>query len=89
MLGSEFTDKAAEPHPAGGHPDLVLAGAMLSGVVTPLEADLVSDVLLDNGDRSTAARRRGLSRYQVASQLNTASRHLVDYLLDGSTRPAA
>ncbi len=62
---------------------------MLSGVVTPQQADLVSDVLLDQGDRSTAASRRGMSRYQVTSQLNTASRHLADYLLSNSPRLAA
>jgi hypothetical protein len=89
MSRSELTDTAADRRPTGGHPDLVLAGAMLSGVVTPQEADLVSDVLLDNNDRSVTARRRGLTRYQVASQLNTASRHLADYLLGGSPRQAA
>lgn len=62
---------------------------MLSGVITPHEADLVSDVLLDHEDRSTAAKRRGMSRHKVAAQLNTASRHLADYLLDGPLRPAA
>jgi hypothetical protein len=89
MSRSEIIDAAADPRPKSGHPDLVLAGAMLSGVVTPQEADLVSDVLLDNNDRSAAAKQRGLSRYQVTSQLNTASRHLADYLLGGSPRQAA
>jgi hypothetical protein len=89
MSRSELTEAIADLRPAGGHPDIVLAGAMLSGVVTPQQADLVSDVLLDRDDRSTAAKRRGMSRHQVASQLNTASRHLADYLLSGSTRPAA
>jgi hypothetical protein len=63
---------------------------MLSGVVTPQQADLVSDVLLDqDDDRLTAASRRGISRHQVTSQLNTASRHLAEYLLDSSPRAAA
>lgn len=81
--------EAADLRPSGGHPDLVLAGAMLSGVVTPQQADLVSDVLLDQDDRSTAANRRGMSRYHVRAQLNTASRHLVDYLLGDPPRSAA
>jgi hypothetical protein len=81
--------ETADLRPTSGHPDLVLAGAMLTGVVTPQQADLVSDVLLDQDDRSTAASRRGMSRYQVTSQLNTASRHLADYLLSNSPRPAA
>lgn len=89
MSRSELTETVADLRPAGGHPDLVLAGAMLSGVVTPQQADLVSDVLLDHEDRRTAAKRRGMSRYEVAAKLNTASRHLADYLLDGSTGPAA
>jgi hypothetical protein len=88
MSRSELVD-TADLRPADGHPDLVLAGAMLSGVVTPQQADLVSDVLLDQDDRSTAASRRGMSRYQVTSQLNTASRHLADYLLGNAPRPAA
>ncbi|WP_285752088.1 hypothetical protein [Lentzea sp. NBRC 105346] len=86
---SELTESISDLRPTGGHPDLVLAEAMLSGVVTPQEADLVSDVMIDHDDRSTAAKRLGLSRHQVACQLNSASRHLVDYLLSGSSRPAA
>jgi len=89
MARSELTDTTVNTRAASGHPDLVLAGAMLSGVITPHEADLVSDVLLDRGDRSTAAKRRGMSRHKVAAQLNTASRHLADYLLGGPLRPAA
>lgn len=88
MSRSELTDTAVDTRAANGHPDLVLAGAMLSGVITPHEADLVSDVLLDHGDRSTAAKRRGMSRHQVAAQLNTPARHLADYLLGGPFRPA-
>jgi hypothetical protein len=67
------------PRTAGGHPDLILAGALF-GVITPREAHLVSDLLLDHGDRSSAAKRRGMSRHQVAVQLNTVSRHVADYL---------
>ncbi|GGU86505.1 hypothetical protein [Lentzea flava] len=88
MSRSELPDTALDSCTASGHPDLVLPGAMLSRVITPHEADLVSDVLLDHGDRSTAAKRRGMSRHQVAAQLTTASRHLADYLLGGPLRPA-
>jgi hypothetical protein len=89
MSKSELTETTTDLRPTTGHPDLVLAGAMLSAVVTPQQADLVSDVLLDHDDRSTAARRRGMSRYQVASQIDTAARHLASYLLGGSPCPAA
>ncbi len=89
MTRSELTDTAGDLRSASGHPDLVLAGATLSGVVTPQQADLVSEVLLDHDNRTTAADRHGMSRYQVASELNTASRHLADYLLGGPARPAA
>lgn len=89
MSRSELNETVVGLRPTGGHPDLVLADAMLSGVVTPQQADLVSDVLLDHDDRSTAARRHGLSRYEVSSKLSTASRRLADYLLDGSPEPAA
>jgi hypothetical protein len=85
----ELTEMIADRPPASGHPDLVLAGAVLSGAVTPQEADLVSDVLLDHNDRLAVAKRCGVSRHQVASQLNAASRHLADYLLNETSRPAA
>ncbi|MGW0517022.1 hypothetical protein [Crossiella sp. NPDC003009] len=35
MSRSELTDTAIDARTADGHPDLVLAGAMLSGVITP------------------------------------------------------
>lgn len=71
MSRSELADTVADRRPAGGHPDLVLADAMLSGVVTPQQADLVSDVLLDHEDRRTAATRRGMSRHEVAPPSST------------------
>ena len=80
MSRSELTDTAIDARTADGHPDLILAGATLTGVIVPHEAELVSDVLLDHVDRSTAAKRRGMSHHQVAAQLATASRHLADYL---------
>jgi hypothetical protein len=80
MCQSEFRDTAPSPGPRGGHPDLILAGAMLAGAVTPQQADLVSEVLLDHNRRSTVAAQRGMSRNQLTSQLNTAARHLVGYI---------
>ncbi|WP_121009521.1 hypothetical protein [Saccharothrix australiensis] len=77
---SEPTGTVRRHRPAGGHPDIVLAEAMRSGVVTPQQADLVSHVLIDDNDRSTAARRLGMSRYQVAAQLDTAADQLAEYL---------
>ncbi|MFD5244598.1 hypothetical protein ACFWIW_08645 [Amycolatopsis sp. NPDC058340] len=87
MSRSELDDTVVSPSPAAGHPDLVLAGAMLEGAVTPVQADLVSDVLLDHDERSAAAERLGISRYQVSCQLDSATRHLAGYLTTG--RPAA
>jgi hypothetical protein len=81
---SELAETITDRRQASGHPDLVLADAMLSGVVTPQQADLVSDILLDHDGRTTAAKRRGMSRHQVASQLSIAARNLTDYLLSGS-----
>lgn len=89
MSRSELTETVVASEPVSGHVDLVLANAMLSGVVTPQQADLISDVLLDQGNRSTAAQQRGLSRYQVSSQLHTASRRLAGHLLGGSRHLAA
>jgi hypothetical protein len=89
LCRSMLTETTANLRPLGGHPDLVLAGAMLAGVVTPQQADLVSDVLLDHRERSAAAVRRGMSRDQVASQLNTAARHLAGYLRAEPGQPAA
>lgn len=89
MNRSELTDTATNVRPASGHPDLVLADALLAGVVTRQQADLVSDVLLDHDDRTTVGKRLGMSRYQVAAALNTASRRLTNYLLAGSPQTAA
>ncbi|KAA9165756.1 hypothetical protein FPZ12_004505 [Amycolatopsis acidicola] len=89
MTQSELTETTTNLRSASGHPDLVLADALLSGVVTRQQADLVSDVLLDHKDRTTAGKRLGMSRFQVAAALNSASRHITDYLLAGRTPQAA
>ena len=89
MSQSKLAETAVHTHSTYGHPDLVLAAAMLDGVVTPQQADLISEVLLDHDERSTAAVRRGMSRDQVASQINTAARHLVGYLRAEPPQPAA
>ncbi|WP_125791689.1 hypothetical protein [Amycolatopsis sp. WAC 01376] len=83
MTRSELSETIVAPNPALGHPDLVLADAMLSGAVTPAQADLVSDVLLDHDERSAAAERLGISRYQVSCRLDAATRRLASYLSAG------
>ncbi|WP_144024037.1 hypothetical protein [Amycolatopsis keratiniphila] len=85
MSRSELDDTVVTSSPVAGHPDLVLAGAMLEGAVTPAQADLVSDVLLDHDERSVAAERLGISRYQVSCRLDSATRHLAGYLKTGSS----
>lgn len=86
---ASLNESAAASRRPGGHPDLVLADAMRAGIVTPQEADLVSDVFLDHNDRKSAARQCGTSRYRVRSQLTTAARHLADHLGENASQPAA
>jgi DNA-directed RNA polymerase specialized sigma24 family protein len=66
--------------PSAGNPDLALARAVLDGVVTARQANLVCGVLLDRTRRSEVARRLGMSRDRVRRELNTATRGLSAYL---------
>lgn len=86
---ADMNESTAKYRCPDGHPDIVLANAMRRGVVTPQEADLVSDVFLDHNDRTTVARQRGTSRYQVRSRLTTATRHLADHLTGETADSAA
>ncbi|WP_132878807.1 hypothetical protein [Tamaricihabitans halophyticus] len=63
-----------------GNVDVVLAGAMLDGALTPLQAELVSDVHLEHRRRVELARRLGTSRGRIAVELAAAERGLAEYL---------
>jgi len=89
QASTELTETTVGRRRNSGHPDLVLAAAMLAGAVTQHQADLVSDVLLDQDQRSNVARRLGISRHQLANQLEVAGRHLESYLRAETPRPAA
>jgi hypothetical protein len=67
-------------YPRAGNPDLALARAVLDGVVTSRQANLVSGVLLDRHHRADIARRLGLSRRRARAQLASARRELAAYL---------
>jgi hypothetical protein len=81
--------RPAAPRPRTGHPDLVLANAMLDGAVTPRQADLVSGIHLGRINRSSAADRLGLSRRQIGLELAAAERKLVKYLSAATPDTAA
>ncbi|WP_158895149.1 hypothetical protein [Amycolatopsis anabasis] len=63
-----------------GNPDLVLAKAMRGGVITPHQADLVSGIHLDRGQRREVARSLGVTAYQIRVELTAARRGLSQYL---------
>lgn len=66
--------------PCLGNPDLVLAGAMLDGVITHEQANLVCGVHLDSRRRGDVARRLGISRDRARRELAAAKRGLFVYL---------
>lgn len=72
--------RTASIRPRAGHPDLVLAGAMLDGAVTPRQADLISRIHLDRTHRGDAASPLGLSRHAVGQELASARRRLLEHL---------
>jgi hypothetical protein len=68
--------------PPGGHPDLILAGAVLDHALTEEQAALLSDVCLDGENQESAAARRGLSRHDCRTMLARAERKIVEFLHD-------
>lgn len=70
-----------------GHPDLLLARAVLDHDLSTEEADLISRVYLDGKPTPVVARERGVSPYLMRRQLAKAESRLVQYLSDAP--PAA
>lgn len=68
--------------PAAGHPDLILAGAVLDEALTEEQAALLSDVRIDGEKQADVADRRGLSRYDCRRLLAQAERRIVEFLHD-------
>ena len=68
--------------PASGHPDLILAGAVLDEALTEEQAALLSEVRLDGEKQEAVADRRGLSRHGCRRLLAQAERRLVEFLHD-------
>jgi DNA-directed RNA polymerase specialized sigma24 family protein len=79
VLGQIALPESLTEHRAG-NPDVALARAMRDGVVTPAQANLVSQVHLDSTRRGEAARQLGISRDKVRRELASATRGLSTYL---------
>jgi len=75
--------------PATGHPDLILAGAVLDEALTEEQAALLSDVRLDGEKQEDVADRRGLSRHGCRRLLAQAERKIVEFLHDRNPDSAA
>jgi hypothetical protein len=73
---------ASYRRPVSGHPDLILAGAVLDHALTEEQAALLSDVRLDGERQESAADRRGLSKHGCRALLAQAERKLVEFLHD-------
>lgn len=65
-----------------GHPDLILADAVLGNALTEEQAGLLSAVHLDGENRHVVAGRCGLSRYGCQEELARAERKLLGFLND-------
>lgn len=77
---SAFESRA--PRASHGHPDLVLARAVGDGVLTPIEADLISATRLGEESVTQWAHAHSRSVHAVAKARERAEHRLADYLAD-------
>jgi len=78
---------AFPPHRPWGHPDLVLADAVLEGVISADDAELIGSTRLDDQNLKQAARARGITHAAARHRRSRAERRLVEYLGNGSVLP--
>jgi hypothetical protein len=78
-LGQVPLPESLTQHRAG-NPDVALVHAIRDGVVTPAQANLVSQVHLDSSRRGDAARQLGIGRDKARRELASATRGLSTYL---------
>lgn len=73
---------SAEPRPPSGHPDLVLARAVLAGVLTETEADAISETRLGDTALNEWAARRGIEFWAAYKTRSRAEHRLAAWLAD-------
>ena len=78
---------AFPPHRPWGHPDLVLVDAVLEGVISADDAELIGSTRLDDQNLKQAARARGITHAAARHRRSRAERRLVEYLANGSVLP--
>lgn len=74
-------DIAPEPAP-GGHPDLVLAEAVVAGVVSVVEADVIGSTRLESVPIVQWAAERGMTQWAAYKCRRRAEMRLAGYLRD-------
>lgn len=74
--------RSSEPRPPAGHPDLVLARAVVVGVLTETEAALIGDTRLDDITLSEWAAAQNLSYAQVQRARHRAEKRLALWLAE-------
>jgi len=79
---------ARSPAGLGGHPDLVLAGAVADGVLDVSEADLIGATRLDAVTVAAWAAEAGLSAWAAYKRRATAERRLLLHLAGPTSTPA-
>jgi hypothetical protein len=78
---------AFPPHRPWGHPDLVLADAVLEGVISADDAELIGSTRLEDQNLKQAARVRGITHAAARHRRSRAERRLVEYLASGLVPP--
>lgn len=74
--------RSAPPRPPWGHPDLVLARAVRTGVLSRTEADLIGCTRLDDESVTDWATAHGMTVQAVYKARRRAEYRLVDFLRD-------
>jgi hypothetical protein len=81
--------RCTEPALAWGHPDFVLARAVVEKVITADEAELIGSTRLEDHSLVTAAAQRGLSYAAAAQARRRAEHRLAAYLSTDARRETA
>jgi hypothetical protein len=74
---------SAEPHPAWGHPDFVLAEAVKANFLSPFEAALIGDTRLGGVTVAAWAARVGWQPASLRKERSVAERRLADWIARG------
>ncbi|GAA1810859.1 hypothetical protein GCM10009682_35560 [Luedemannella flava] len=81
---ANFAPGSTLPPPPSGHPDLVLVRAVVAGVLSAEDADLIGTIHLEDVSVAEYADRLGLSRWTVYKRRRAAEARLVEAIRSGA-----